>query len=166
MVPGVHMFFCRVLTMLSLFPVFSVIAGSQTHRVNVDVTVIAPPSCVINNDRVIDVNFGDVLTDKVDGVNYKVEVDYTINCSRLSNNALTLEISGGGASFNNEVLKTDVDNLGVRVVLGGANYIINEKKRFTYPNKPKLEVVPVKKAGVNLSGGKFTSVATLSVAYQ
>lgn len=43
-------------------------------------TIIAPPPCVINGGGTLDVPFGnDLQTSRVDGVNYRRNVPYTVN---------------------------------------------------------------------------------------
>lgn len=47
--------------------------------------IIAPPPCVINNGSTLDVPFGnDLLTSRVDGVNYRRDVPYTVRCDSPS----------------------------------------------------------------------------------
>ncbi|WP_342006004.1 fimbrial protein [Citrobacter sedlakii] len=33
-------------------------------------TLIAPPTCTVNNEETIEIGFGDVAIEKIDGVNY------------------------------------------------------------------------------------------------
>ena len=52
-------------------------------------TIIAPPPCVINGGSTLDVPFGnDLLTSRVDGVNYRREVPYTVVCDSPFSNAM------------------------------------------------------------------------------
>ncbi|WP_366519502.1 fimbrial protein [Serratia nevei] len=135
--------------------------------VTVSVTVLAPPACVINGERPIEVDFGDeVMTTRVDGSNFKRPIDYTLSCSGLSKNALKMQVQGTGAAFDGTVLKTDKSGLGIAILNGGSRWALNSWTNFTYPNKPTLTAVPVKQSGATLQGGAFNASATLRVDYQ
>ncbi|BEM02411.1 exotoxin (plasmid) [Serratia marcescens] len=141
-------------------------ADSST-TIRVTVTVIAPPPCVINNNNLIEVNFGsDVITTRIDGSYKKQPVVYSVECKNAPSNAMKLLIQGNSASFDGEVLQTNKDGLGVALLRNGNRQPINSWVNFTYPNLPTLEAVPVKQAGATLSGGEFSAGATMQVAYQ
>ncbi|PNU37053.1 fimbrial protein [Serratia marcescens] len=167
--PGTRRLTCRSLTALCalLSPViFS--AGAQAAPstvVTVTVTVVAPPPCTINDDKPIEVNFGEVMTTRVDGENYRMPVNYSLSCSGATSNAMKLQIKGTGAAFDGNVLRTDKTGLGIALLRDGNKLPLNGWTNFSYPDKPALWAVPVKQSGVTLSGGEFTAGATLSVAY-
>lgn len=146
------------------------LVGLQAHAVTtikVTVTIVAPPPCVINNNSLIEVSFGnDVMTTRIDGSYKKQPVIYSVECKNAPNNAMKLQIQGNGASFDSDVLQTDKDGLGVALLRNGNLQPINSWVNFTYPNLPKLEAVPVKQAGIQLNGGKFSAGATMKVEYQ
>lgn len=129
--------------------------------------IIAPPPCVINSGSTLDVPFGnDLLTSRVDGVNYRRGVPYTVTCDSPFSNALTLELRGTGAAFDSTVLMTRKADLGVKLFVNGADWPLNRTVNFTYPNFPVVQAVPVKRAGSTLTGGAFDATATLVVDYQ
>lgn len=134
--------------------------------VTVKVTVVAPPSCIINDDRPIVVEFGDVLTTRVDGSNYRLPVNYTLDCKDVLSNAMKLQVQGAGAGFDGTVLQTNKTGLGIELQQGDAKLPVNSWLNFTYPNKPDLWAVPVKQSGATLTGGEFTAGATMKVDYQ
>ncbi|WP_442991095.1 fimbrial protein [Serratia marcescens] len=135
--------------------------------IKVTVTIVAPPPCVINNNNLIEVNFGnDVMTTRIDGSYKKQPVVYSVECKNAPNNAMKLQIQGVSAGFDSEVLKTNKDGLGVALLRNGNRQPINSWVNFTYPNLPTLEAVPVKQAGATLSGGEFSAGATMKVEYQ
>ncbi len=134
--------------------------------VTVKVTVVAPPPCVINGDRPIEVDFGEVMTTRVDGSSYRVPVDYSLSCSGQSKNAMKLQVLGTGAAFDAAVLRTNKTGLGIQLQQGDSKLTLNSWLNFTYPNTPELWAVPVKQSGAALSGGEFTAGATMKVAYQ
>lgn len=141
-------------------------ADSPKVMVTVKVTVVAPPPCVINDDRPIEVDFGDVLTTRVDGNNYRLPIDYTLTCTDASSNAMKLQIRGNGAAFNPAVLQTDQPALGIALQKDGSMLAVNDWLKFTYPDKPQLYAVPVKQAGAILKVGGFSAAATFTVDYQ
>lgn len=130
-------------------------------------TIIAPPPCVINSGSTLNVPFGnDLLTSRIDGVNYRRNVPYTVRCDSPFSNALTLELKGTGAAFDNRVLVTRKADLRVKLFVNGADWPLNTAVNFTYPNVPVVQAVPVKRAGSKLTGGAFDAAATLVVDYQ
>lgn len=130
-------------------------------------TVVAPLPCVINGNKIIDVNFGDdLLTSGVDGKNYIKTVDYSLECNTGGRNALKLQVQGNSASFDGSALQTNLANLGIALKANGNALAINGWINFTYPYKPVLQAVPVKRTGSTLANGKFTSAATLMISYQ
>lgn len=150
--------------LLSALPLLAWAAGSAT--VTVKVTVVAPPPCVINDDRPIEVEFGDVMTTRVDGDNYKMPVNYMLSCPGAPSNAMKLQVKGTGAAFDSTVLQTNKTGLGIELRQGDSKLAVNGWLNFTYPNKPELWAVPVKQRGATLTGGEFSAGATMEVAYQ
>ncbi|ANF84540.1 exotoxin [Pseudomonas antarctica] len=147
------------------------LAVSQSAQADTSLTIraviIAPPPCVINSGGTLDVPFGnDLLTSRVDGVNYRRDVPYTVTCDSPFNNAMKLELKGTGASFDSRVLLTRKTDLGVKLFVNGADWPLNTAVNFTHPNFPVVQAVPVKRAGSSLTGGAFDAAATLVVDYQ
>lgn len=152
--------------LLGLLAGIPLMAGAITSTVTIKVTVLTPPPCVINNDRQIEVEFGDVMTTRVDGNNYRIPVDYTLSCQGASSNAIKLQVQGTGANFDSNVLRTQKTGLGIALLQGGSRLPINHWLNFTYPNTPRLEAVLVKQDGITLSAGEFTAGAVMKVVYQ
>ncbi|EPL9180883.1 fimbrial protein [Serratia marcescens] len=132
-------------------------------------TLIEPPPCTINNDSRIEVNFGErVGINKVDGVNYRQLMNYQITCQASGNNhwALTLSLSGNAAAFDKEALMTDKSNLGIRVYQNDKPFTPGSVLDIDLGNPPRLEAVPIKKAGDVLTEGTFEAWATLRADYR
>ncbi|WP_411748908.1 fimbrial protein [Serratia marcescens] len=142
--------------------------SDAASTVTVSVTVQMPPPCVINGNRTIEVDFGELLTVSVNGSNYKKRVDYTLECSGRQSNAMQMKIQGNATSFDATALQTNISDFGVALRANGQPLNINSWLKFTYSDNqtPLLEAVPVKKAGKTLPGGAFIADATLLVAYQ
>lgn len=128
--------------------------------------VIAPPPCVINNGNTILVDFGEVMSTRIDGQRYKQPVNYTAECTKMPTNAMTLAITGNTAGFDAGLLQTEIAGLGVRMLYQGRQLNPGEKVKFTYPVFPALEAVPVRDMTAVLTGGDFSAVATLDLDYQ
>jgi type 1 fimbria pilin len=145
----------------------SALAGSSA-TLTVKVTVIAGPPCVINNNGVINVNFNNVPTDEVDGIHHEVPINYPLDCTGATKQALKLKISGAGATFDLNVLKTTNDNLGIQLLQGGskAHLAPDTPLNFTNGQPPALYAVLVKNNNATLSGGPFSAGATLTIDYQ
>lgn len=142
--------------------------GAQADaNLNIRAVIIAPPPCVINSGGTLNIPFGnDLLTSRIDGVNYRRNVPYTVTCDSPFSNAMTLELKGTGASFDSKVLLTRNTDLGVKLFVNGADWPLNTAVKFTHPNFPVVQAVPVKRAGSQLRGGTFDAAATLVVEYQ
>ncbi|EKS6740497.1 fimbrial protein [Enterobacter ludwigii] len=140
--------------------------AGRTATVTVKVTVVEIPPCIINGDRVIEVDFGDVIVPQIDGKRYLKTIDYSLDCKGQLTNAMKLAIQGNPTTFDNTALKTNVEDFGIAMRVNGQSLAINSWMNFVYPNKPVLEAVPVKRAGVDLPGGEFSAGATLMVQYQ
>ncbi|WP_019212814.1 fimbrial protein [Yersinia massiliensis] len=129
-------------------------------------TLINPPPCVISGSKQIDVDFSNsVETTKVDGVNYKKPIDYTLACDVNPEFALKMQLKGDVSSFDQTLLLTSVEDLGIQIIRNGQKIDVNEWMYFQYKNIPILEAVPVKNKDAILTGGKFDATATLLVEY-
>lgn len=143
----------------------------QAVRADVNVTIrgtiVAPPSCVINGGSTLTVPFGDnLLTTRIDGIEYRRAVPYTVTCTGSPSNAMTLTLTGSGAAFDAHSLASNNPDLAIRLYINGASWPLNTSVKFTYPTLPVMEAVPVKKTNSTLKGGAFSAVATLVVAQQ
>lgn len=151
----------------ALAVVLANVSAQAASTVTVSVTVLAPLPCTLNGSKPIEVNFGDeVMTTRIDGSSYRQPVDYGLSCNGPAKNAMRLQIAGGAAGFDGQLLKTSVNGLGIALLRDGVRMPLNSWQNFTYPNVPKLEAVPVKQSGVALPTGEFTASATLRADYQ
>lgn len=136
-------------------------------QLTVKVTVLAPLPCVVNGNKPIEVDFGDdVMSTRVNGINYRTAVNYSVTCVNPEKSGMRLQIAGIPAAFDSNLLKTNVDNLGIAFLQDEASVKLNRWQNFTYPALPKLEAVPVKPMGAALPVGEFRAAATFQVEYQ
>lgn len=132
-------------------------------------TLLTPPPCTINDGNQVEVDFGDrVGINKVDGVNYRQPLNYQITCDKAVGGTwvLMLSLSGGSAAFDNNALLTNKSGLGIRMYQDGKSFIPNSAVKINLASPPRLEVVPVKRAGATLTEGAFEAWATLRADYQ
>lgn len=158
---------------LLLLPLFiSAVAEAKTVMPDIYIpitgTIIVSAPCKINDDRTLEVDFGnDVMTTRVDGNNYRRAIAYNLDCSTASSNALRMQIQGTAAAFDGKVLGTaERSDLGIALSANGRALPINTWLKFRLPSQPALSAVPVKRPGATLSGGAFSAGATLLVEYQ
>lgn len=132
-------------------------------------TLIEPPPCTINDGNRVDVDFGErVGINKVDGVNYRQQLNYQITCDKAVGGswALTLSLSGSAAGFDSDALQTDKTDLGIRVYQNDKPFTPNSTVKINLDSPPRLEAVPIKQAGVTLTEGAFEAWATLRADYE
>lgn len=132
-------------------------------------TLIEPPPCTINDGNQVEVDFGDrVGINKVDGVNYRQQLNYQITCDKSVGGtwALKLSLSGSAAGFDNDALLTDKTGLGIRVYQGDKPFTPNSSVKINLANPPRLDAVPIKQAGATLTEGVFEAWATLRADYE
>jgi type 1 fimbria pilin len=135
--------------------------------INVKGIIRNPPPCIINNNQLIDVDFGDELAiNKVDGKNYRQNIDYSIVCSGVSSENIKISIQGSSTDFDNATLQTNMPDLGVELQNDGVKLNVGDWVNSTWPDLPVLQAVPVKRTGSNLATGEFNAGATMVVDWQ
>lgn len=135
--------------------------------VNFSGTLIEAPPCVVNNDEVITVNFGnEVMTTRIDGSQYRMPITFDLDCSMAVSSNQKVRISGTTASFDSTALAGGQTGLGIALYNGSNRLNVGTWVNFTDPNVPQLYAAPIKQSGVTLSGGPFRVMASLVVEYQ
>ncbi|MBB4820630.1 type 1 fimbria pilin [Pseudomonas alcaligenes] len=124
--------------------------------------LVGPPACSFNEGTVLEVDFGEMVTSKIDGKNYKKEVDYALTCSNASK--VSLRFCCGAAGFEGAIY-VGVPDFGLKAYADDKALNIGDSYSFTYPNNPKLSFIPVKKQGATLKGGGFSAGTTLQIAF-
>jgi type 1 fimbria pilin len=158
------------LTLLTVF-LFSSQGWAATVNITVKGVITAKPKCDINAGKDINVSFGDnLLTTKIDGVNYRKRIPYFVSCTgdiSGTNALLKVSLQGVEPGFGKGLLRTNNANLGIKLLQeNGEQVMLNTWLNFTYPNTPLLYAVPVKRDGNTLQGGIFSGAATLIVDVQ
>ncbi|MCY1688743.1 fimbrial protein [Yersinia enterocolitica] len=142
----------------------SIVLAEQVS-LTVKLTILAP-TCTINDNKAISVNFGEVLTQKVDGKNYIKPVDYSLKCTGSDSQMFNMKIEGTAAQFNDSALKTNITDFGIALLANDKPLKINDSIAFSSAKKPVLQVVPVKVVNKPLIGGDFTANAVMKISYQ
>lgn len=160
-------FLCFVTALL-----LSTSAVHADSTVSVHGTVTAIPCTLTPNGQGITVDFGTVLTTRIDGETYKKnQVVLDVQCDNMEmGTLLNIAISGEPASFGSDYLATDITGLGMKFIDGKANEIIpvnTGAQTYYYHSNVNagLFVVPVKDPSVELPGGAFMGTATLTIDY-
>lgn len=136
--------------------------------INISGTIATSP-CVINANQMINVDFGDNLIttriseDAFGDQNVKT-INYTLRCDR--NLKARMKIVGAPAPFDQRLLATGQENLGIALRIGNTVMAVNSTEyEFTYPNYPTLVALPVKARAATLDGGKFDAGATMVLSF-
>ncbi|OKB67025.1 hypothetical protein BHU62_09340 [Serratia marcescens] len=156
-------------TMMLLVAVSAPVLAQQTgDQLTVRFSgVLKKKPCHINNDRRIDVAFGNVGVLKVDGERYQQSVPYSIVCDAPEpGGRLMLSVKGTAAGFDDVVLATNADGLGILIRQNGQRMRLNTPLLINVDHPPPLEAVPVKAPGIALTGGRFQATATLLAEYE
>lgn len=79
---------------------------------------------------------------------------------------MKMMLVGSGVSFNSRALSTTKSDLAISLIVNGQQQDINSWIYFSYPIKPVLQAVLIKRTDVQITAGDFSASATLSVEYQ
>lgn len=161
-----------VATALGLFLLMAaghVLAGAgDTTTVTVTGTLVDAPECTVNGNNTVLVDFGDnIVTRKIDGVNYTEPMRVTLNCNSYVKDDMILTIrAANGAGFGTGLVGTDVKGLGIRLMADGQAISAGDPISFTYPTVPSLSAVLVAEDNTTLTSRPFTGTGTLVIQYQ
>ncbi|MBE4916813.1 fimbrial protein [Enterobacter cloacae complex sp. P6RS] len=131
-------------------------------------TLVTPP-CTIQNGQEIDVAFGEDLgINKIDGVNYRQNVNYRIVCDThyMPNELAVVVDSTQPTIFDSSAVQTTKNGLGVRIFVASQPATFGTRIAVKDPNSPpEIEAVPVQDPGITLDEGAFDATMTLRVDY-
>lgn len=149
-------------------------ASQESSAFSLDGYLILPPVCTVNNNARIEVPFGNVGVKKVDGVQYKKPIPYTLVCTGDTTKpwVVSFTFTGVLAPFatDNATLKANSpqngNRLGIRLLFNGVPMPLNTTVGIDPANPPKLEAVPVKQPGSTLLADSFNATGTMRITYQ
>jgi hypothetical protein len=128
--------------------------------------LVKTPDCHINNDNIINVSFGNVGVNKVDGIQYSRSIDYTVHCDSNSDKHLYLSVKGTKVDWDDSAVTTSVDNLAIEIRQNGKPLTLGSDLSIDLNAPPSLTAVPVKNSGQTLTAENFEAGATLVAFYQ
>lgn len=136
-------------------------------NVVIKATVVARPSCEVNNGLPIEVDFGDnIITSQVDGVQYAKEIQFNLYCWDITDSQMKVRFNGQPSSFDASFLETDKQGLGIKFTnSSGVLKALGDWTSFTYPSTPVFYAAPVKDFNARLSAGEFTASSTLEIEF-
>lgn len=130
-------------------------------------TVVDPPSCTLNNNEVIEVQFGTVGIRQADGRQVVKPLNYNLKCSGSDGGkSLKMQLAGT-QGFAADVLATSIDGLGVRFYRNGEAVTLKEWCSLPKPASGLvLTASPIADPQAKPAAGDFQASATLLVAFQ
>ncbi|SUI01313.1 fimbrial subunit [Salmonella enterica subsp. indica] len=157
--------------MLTISTILCIFFTSITRADNLSFhgTLVTPPSCTISNGTTIEVSFGKINPDKIDGVNYLTDVPWDLTCdSSTSSEPFEFKLTylGIRSSYSTDTIATNINNLGIKLQQNGQIFRPGTFITITQNALPVLKAVPVKRPGKILTEGSFNAWATLQVDYQ
>lgn len=162
----------RMLGALVLLCMSSVVCAVQEgdHTVvTITGALVDTPECTINDNNQIDVDFGDdVIISRIDGLKYKnTGLIYTMNCNQLAKKTLKMTVKGSPASFDETLIATDVEGLGIRLFLYDTVPLKQGTEiGFNDGDIVKLSAAPVVQNGITLRAQPFMGTGTMVIEYQ
>ncbi|RJF53865.1 fimbrial protein [Serratia inhibens] len=133
-------------------------------------TLIENPPCTINGGEPVEIDFGEVGVNKVDGQNYAQTFTIIYDCEGTSTDKV-LRYLGAATAFDTAAVQSNIADFGIQLrsqsndgALTG--FVVGTTLPIpSYLGSSTFVATPVKKAGAELSEGAFTSAATLQLEY-
>lgn len=123
--------------------------------------------CHINDDQLVEVHFGKIGINKINGENYLQKIDYTITCDGDDPvDDMMLSVNGAVSVFDTAALQTNIQDLAIRLYENGKPLEINKPITIDPAHRPELTAVPIKRTDTDITTGDFKVIATLLVNYQ
>ncbi|HHE6468458.1 TPA: fimbrial protein [Providencia rettgeri] len=145
--------------------------------VNFSGRLIEGVPCVINNNRPINIDFGDdlvvALVPTKDGKTYIQDIDFEWECNGISSGTdVIFSFDGAPSDFDKDLLAiNEQDDIALQLYQGSRSLKLNSDFTYTYRSDndtPDLKASLVKNSSssARVYAGAFTANATLTVAYQ
>lgn len=161
-------------SILSLMYFFGMQAGwaeqtGDTVDITFQGTFIVSTPCTVSNDKVIDVSFGNVSINGVNGKDNGQPIPYSVDCHGAPDNSqLDLMVTGTAETFDDAAVVTSADGLGLQIQANGQPMKLNKPLSTTLGALQSLTLIaiPVKDPDKTLVEQPFSAVATLTAQYQ
>ncbi|CAI2025948.1 fimbrial protein [Serratia fonticola] len=153
-----------------LFILLSAIPLKAAENISFKGTLLEYPPCKINDGALMEINFGEVGVNKVDGENYAQTFSLKYTCKGARTNAV-LRYMGQATAFDHTAVQSNIPDFGIRLRHQSYDGNVNDFEIGSsvdvpsYSDESTLIASPVKKAGAKLQEGAFTAAATLQLEY-
>lgn len=132
-------------------------------------TLIDAPPCTINGGQPVELDFGEVGVNKVNGENYQQPFTLTYECEGTSTDK-ALRYLGAVTAFDKAAVQSNIPEFGIRLQhqKNGVTTAFEVGSTLAIPSyqgSSQFIATPVKNAGVELQEGAFTAAATLQLEY-
>lgn len=163
---------------IGLVLLFSMQVSAIDVQINVTGTLQIPP-CKINDNKVIEVDFDNISITDIENEKHQKKVSIPVNCSDSQGDAW-IKVTGTKLSGNTNVLATSIQNFGIALYQGSGMTTklnlgdgeSNGQNTIGYPltdgfsgKSFTFTAVPVKNGVDELSTGKFSASANMSISY-
>lgn len=157
---------------MTFFPVFFSFASSweeqmETTLVTVRGSISNNPSCVLNDDKLIDIDFGrNIRIPLIDGFNYSKEIIVSVKCENFDEEDLVFKISANNYENKYGLLATSKEGLGIIFTHNSSVLPVDEFVNIDQNGIINIVATPViYDSTEKLTVGEFVSQALLVVAY-
>lgn len=133
-------------------------------------TLIEHPPCTINSGQPIEIDFGEVGVNKVDGQNYAQTFTIIYDCEGTSTDKV-LRYLGAATTFDTAAVQSNIPEFGIQLQhrIDGVSTPFAVGSTLAIPSylgASQFIATPVKNAaGAELQEGAFTAAATLQLEY-
>ncbi|MGQ6230874.1 fimbrial protein [Serratia sp. IR-2025] len=139
------------------------------NNLNFSGTLVDMPPCNINDGQPLDIEFGEMGINKVDGTNYAQTFTIIYDCEGTSKDKV-LRYLGNVTAFDKAAVQSNIADFGIQLRHSRNESVTPFEVGQTIPiasytSSSTFIATPVKKAGVELREGAFTAGATLQLEY-
>jgi len=132
-------------------------------------TLLDAPPCTLNGGEPVEIDFGEVGVNKVDGQNYAQTFTVVYECEGTTTD-MVLRYLGVVTSFDAAAVQSNIPEFGIRLQHQKDGTITPFEVGSTlaipsYQGSSQFIAAPVKNAGVELQEGAFTAAASLQLEY-
>lgn len=143
--------------------------AAQAENMRFRGTLLESPPCTINNGQPVEIDFGDVGVNKIDGRSYRQKFELRYHCEGTGTDKV-LRYLGTATAFDKGAVQSNVADFGIRLThlefgvetptaVGDVIPVPAER------GVSQFIATPVKKPGATLAEGAFTAAATLQLEY-
>ncbi|MGG7597591.1 hypothetical protein ACVWY1_000079 [Pseudomonas sp. TE6288] len=156
--------------LLALLLLALALSGKAADNVQFSGNLIATPLCTLSDKGGrIDVRFQrNIAINRIDGHEYRQPIPYQLDCPGAAGSGIAwrmrLTLVGDPTAFDPAALQTSIPDLGIKVLLDGADLVVGISRPLQVSNGsplPLLEAVPVKRRDAVLQSKDFTASALL-----